>query len=218
MAPDGISVVEVKLDLPNTYYYLFWRPVIQLSRVKDRAARLEAVRGASKELGWEVFAAGYDLGAVRLLFGTTTDNLEDGLSALLENVHYHRLYLVQPNVALPRIVCYIHDRNNPGGQLATARNGKDRTVLPEIHFGIFMGERPWAEKMFGLLTSCSAELVPQSHRRDSLGEIAGMHSSKRGAIAEAYRSGSFSLKDIAEYFSMHFSEVSAVINGSGADY
>lgn len=205
--PEGISVVEISLCLPNTCYYLEWPPVA----ASDRGQRLDALRGICRRLGWRILAAGAGSGG-RLLFTTGSDP-HAGLPELLAGAGAHRLYLVQPETALPRLACHIHhcedvSRNRP--PLATAQD----PGLPPIHYGLFMGERDWARRMLELLTSCAAEPAESACEGGSLSEVAEHCSSTREVVVQAYKSGRFSLKDIAEHFDMHFSEVSAVINAT----
>lgn len=211
MEPDGISVVEISLWLPNACYYLHWMQAAPDS-LPERRGRLSALRGVSRRFGWQVFAAGVDTGGGHLLFETSGDNPEAGFNALLRNAGSHRLYLVQAETALPQIACHIHNRNDAYARRPSAAGHTEG--LPAIHYGLFMGKRAWARRMLELLTSCSGEYAPPAREPCSLGEIADACSSRQEGMIEAYRSGRFSLKDIAEYFNMHFSEVSAVINVS----
>lgn len=212
MEPEGISVTEVRLGLPNTHYYLHWRPAVPPLRPAQCRVRLNAVRAACQGLDWKIFAAGTDNGRLRLVFQTSLDNLESGLAVLLRDAQEHHVCMVQPVAALPFIARYVHESRDTERQVRTARGDTDPAELPDIHYGLFMGERPWAEQMLELLTRCALEAASPPRCVQSLAEIAGSHASSRDAISEAFRSGRFSLKDIAEHFDMHFSEVSAIVN------
>lgn len=194
MQAEGIRVDEIDLNLPGACYYLCWEPPGKpVQTYRDR------MRAVGRDLGWAVYATGTHDDACRLLFGTVENNLDAGLARLLTTRVPHHLYLVHPETALQPAARYIRAQ------------GRMPTSLPEIHHGLFMGERLWAERMLTLLINRSAASI-SSATRHSLEEIAAAHSDRRQAIAAAYRTGGFSLKDIAEHFDMHFSEVSAVIN------
>lgn len=212
MAPEGITVTEIRLGLPNTHYYLDWEPAAPQGDPAARRALLKTVRETCRALDWRVFAAGTGAGRARLVFRTSADNLESGLAALLQSARDYHLHVVQPETALPFIARCVHEEKDtdPGVRGAPCAGGPPQ--LPDVHYGLFMGERRWADGMLDLLTRCALNAAALPHRSRSLAELAGSHASSRDAIADAYRSGRFSLKDIAEYFDMHFSEVSAVIN------
>lgn len=214
MEPEGISVTEIRLGLPNTHYYLHWEPAVPPLRPAECRARLNTVRAACRRLGWKIFAAGTEAGMVRLVFQTSMDNLESGLTGLLRDSREHQVYMVQPVAAMPFIARHVHETRDVDRRIRTARGAAGPTQLPDIHYGLFMGERPWAEKMLDLLTRCAQNTASPPHRFQSLAEIAGSHASTRDAISEAFRSGRFSLKDIAEHFDMHFSEVSTIVNAA----
>jgi len=195
MQAEGIRVDEIDMSLPGACYYLYWEP-----GARAHPTRVESIRGIGRDMGWTVYAAAAGGGACRLLFGTVEANLDAGLARLLPGRLRHRLYLAQPDTALQPAARYIRSPRRPDA------------ALPEIHYGLFMGGRSWAERMLNLLLERSAQSgLPEAAGR-SLAEIAEAHGDRRRAIAEAYRSGGFNLKDIAEHFNMHFSEVSAVIN------
>jgi len=214
MEPEGISVIEITLNLPNTHYYLRWLPAPPPLEAATRRAVAGAARSTAARLGWRIFAAGCDASAARLVFRTTAGNLDRGLDALLAGARNHAIHLVQPAAALPLVAGHVHARTGPDHDAAEAVHGAPERNLPEIHYGLFMGERPWADRMLELMSRCAAGGSAAPGTPASLGDFAGDHSSSRAAIAEAYSSGRFSLKAIAEHFDMHFSEVSAIINGA----
>lgn len=195
MRAEGIRVNEIDLNLPGACYYLCWEPGDENSRA-DR----HKIHAVGRDMGWAVYATGACDDACRVLFGTVESNLDAGLARLLPGRVPHHLYLVQPETALQPAARYLRAR------------GHTPTSLPNIHHGLFMGERVWAEGMLTLLINRSAAASSNTAAGRSLDEIAGAHADRRRAIAEAYRMGGFTLKDIAEHFDMHFSEVSAVIN------
>lgn len=212
MEAQGISVTEIRLGLPNTCYYLSWEPADAPRRPAHRRAFMADVRGICRRLDWKIYAAGDGGGTMRLVFETATGNLETGLAALLRDARQHKVYMVQPVAALPFIARYVHESRDAERQPAPRHATAGSAELPDIHFGLFMGERPWATRMLDLLTRCAMDDADPPHRFRSLAELSGSHSSPRDAITEAYRCGRFSLKDIAEHFDMHFSEVSEIIN------
>lgn len=207
MDATGIDVTEIRLGLPNTHYYLHWTPGAPAQRDAGRGALLHHARGIARRMGWRVFAAGAGTDGARLVFRTSADNLESGLAALLRDAHDYHVYIVQPADALPLIAYHVHQSGPADLAEASER-------VPAVHFRLFMGERPWAERMLALLTRCAGGAASVPARPESLAELAGAHASTRDAIADAYRSGRYSLKDIADHFGMHFSEVSAVINAA----
>jgi len=213
METRGISVAEIRLGLPNTHYCLYWDPQSPPLRPAERRAFRAATRETAYRLDWQVLAAGIDAeGVGRLVFKTADDNLEQGLSVLLRDARDYRIYMVQPVAVLPLATRCIHETRH-GNEAGSSTPGITALAEPpEIHYRLFMGERPWAERMLELLTRC-ARGEPDSPRvAASLADLAASHDSTRDAIADAYRSGRFSLKDIAEHFDMHFSDVSAVLN------
>ena len=212
MEPQGISVTEIRLGLPNTCYYLEWKPAAPIRDAADRRALLKAVRARGRSLDWTIYAAGRQGTAARLVFRTSADNLDSGLAVLLGSARDYRLYMVEPAAALPLVACHVHEAKNAPRATARTAGADTSTTLPDIHFGLFMGERSWAERMLDLLTRCAQDAAADPYRNKSLSELAETHANPREAIADAYRSGHFSLKDIAEHFGMHFSEVSAIIN------
>lgn len=214
MSPDGIHLVEIKLNLPDTLYYLHWEPWTPRERLDEQRALLHDARAAGRRMHWKILAAGVDSDAVRLLFETTVDNLDAGLAVLLESTRRHRLYLVQPETALSPAAAYIDDHNAARLRTTGASAGGGAAALPDVHYGLFMGERGWARRMVDLLTSRSTGSPDSPRRTPSLAEIRRRHDRSTDAIVDAYRSGRFSLKDIAGHFGMHFSEVSAVVNAA----
>lgn len=207
MDATGISVTEIRLGLPNTHYYLHWDPGAAVRGNAGRRALLRNARGIARRMDWRVFAAGAGPGGARLVFRTSADNLETGLAALLRDAHDYHVHIVQPADALPLIAYHVHRSGAADTDGASAR-------MPAVHYRLFMGERPWAERMLELLTRCAGGAACGPARPASLTELARAHASTRDAIAQAYRCGRFSLKEIADHFGMHFSEVSAVINES----
>lgn len=217
MEPQGISVTEIRLGLPNTHYFLCWEPACPPQHPIDRRALLRRIRDTSRRQGWSVYAAGCDDGVARLVFSTSTDNLESGLAGVLHDARRWRVYMVQPRAVLPLIARHVRETNAAARSAGRVITDDWPTALPQVHYGMFMGERAWAERMLDLLTRGSQAAAPHPRRFESLGELAGRYASRRDAITEAYRSGRFSLKDIAEHFDMHFSEVSAVVNASAPE-
>lgn len=195
MQAEGIRVDEIDLNLPGACYYLCWKPA-EKARQTDR----DNMRAVGRDMGWAVYATSAGDDAHRLLFGTVENNLDAGLARLMPAPVPHHLYLVHPETALQPAARYIRAQ------------GRAPASLPNIHHGLFMGERMWAEQLLTLLINRSTASLSNAAAGRSLAEIAKAHADRRQAIAEAYRTAGFSLKDIAEHFDMHFSEVSAVIN------
>jgi len=214
MEPHGISVTEIRLGLPDTHYYLQWEAAAAPPRPSGRRAVMAAARGAGRSLGWTIVAAGGDAATARLVFRTAADNLEYGLDALLRDARAYRIYLIEPVAALPRVARHVQGCavNAPTRRPNSASPIGESKGLPEIHYGLFMGEQAWAEHMLDLLIRCSRAEPAGARGALSLSELAATHANRSAAITDAYRSGSFSLGEIAEHFDMHFSEVSAILN------
>lgn len=206
MEPKGISVTEIRLGLPNTHYYLHWTHKAAPINATQRRAHLADVRAACRRLEWKIYAAAFRNNATQLVFQTSADNLDRGLDGLLRDVRDYQLYMLDPEHALPFIARHVHE---PG---PNPRSAAGPSELPDIHLGIFMGDRSWAERMLDVLTRCALGADDEPERVPPLNELARSHPDTRDAITRAYRSGRFSLKDIADHFDLHFSEVSAVIN------
>lgn len=204
MEPEGINVVEIDLNLPDTFYYLSWTP--------DGAGNpvcLEAVRSTGITLDWKIRACAREAITAKfhLLFNTTTGNLDRGLSLLLDRARRYRVHLVQPKAA-DRIAARIAEIQGSNDHLSAG------VELPEIHYNLFIGERQWADKVLFQLTRNAHGISDSATPRRSLMEICRGAATRYEAVSRAYRSGGFTLKDIAEHFDMHFSEVSTIVNGS----
>jgi hypothetical protein len=212
MEAQGISVTEIRLGLPNTYYYLCWRPWQPPERPAARRAMLGQVRDVCRNLGWKVYAARVGVDTACLVFQTTADNLEHGIARLLRGSGAHQLYMVDPVDALPFIARIVHESKDADRPCAPWDASGHTEDWPDVHFGLFMGGYQWAARMLELLTRCATDEDPGTPCPATLSELARAHASRHDAIAEAYRSGRFSLKDIADHFEMHFSEISAIVN------
>ena len=80
---------------------------------------------------------------------------------------------------------------------------------------IFLGTEQFVEEMQSLVDG-EKELseVPSSQRRPmpkELAEYAPLSQDRNTAIFEAYKSGGYTLKEIGEYFGIHYSSVSGII-------
>lgn len=201
MKVEGIRVVEINLNRAGTVYCLCWTPPGAVNALERLHGIRDAARCVVRRLGWHLRADGAsaEVGEVRLLFETAESNLDRGLPHLLRAGDHHRLCLVQPGRAMRQAAGYVKG---------------ERADPPETHCGLFMGERSWAESMLETLSREAPAAVAHHRRAASLAEIAGRWPDTPRAVVEAYRCNAFSLKDIAEYFDMHFSEVSAIINAS----
>lgn len=209
MEPQGIRVVEINLNLANAFYYLHWTPE-SVENVESLRRQLQVAHTTGRKFNWKTLAhhACVDTSEIHWLFKTTSDNLDRGLASFLEPATQHGPYLLQPSDTVRRVAQHIRRQsdNSPG-----ATGGANRE-LPEVHYGLFMGSRTWAENMLDTLSRDDPTPAPHLPHRHSLTEISKDCPTKHDAVAEAYRTREFSLKDIAEYFDMHFSEVSAIIN------
>ena len=80
---------------------------------------------------------------------------------------------------------------------------------------IYLGSEQFVEKMQSLVDG-DKELseIPSSQRRPTPKSLAGYESSnsdRNTAIIKAYKSGGYTLKDIGDYFGLHYSSVSGII-------
>lgn len=213
MTPDGIRVVEIDLALTGACYYLHWMFVGIEDSPTSRHTLLRTIHSTTDRLGWKVFAAGCNSCIVHLLFQTGEGDVNGGLVELLQNSRSHRLYLIQPETAFAPLVRHIQEQNDAGPYADPDREKE----LPKIHYGMFIGDGDWAEETLALLTQRAMAPSTENGDHKALHEIARKNIHRHKAILEAYRSGHYNLKDIAEHFGMHFSEVSAVINASATD-
>lgn len=177
MQPDGIRVVEINLNLPDAFYYLRWMPKDSSGGGARRRA-LEAARAIGGELGWRIPAAGVRSrgGDVHLLLRTAGDILDRGLSRLLQSAARHRIHLVQPGPTAKQVRRHI------------LGPGAGATGLPEIHYGLFMGERNWAESVLHAL-SRQAATRPHGIGSSLFGGLTPGSAGGRDAAVDAYHAG-----------------------------
>ena len=80
---------------------------------------------------------------------------------------------------------------------------------------VYLGGEQFVEKMHSLIDgSKGLSEVPSSQRKPKPKELAYYKTSyqdRNSAIASAYRSGGYTMKEIGEYFGVHYSTVSGII-------
>jgi REP-associated tyrosine transposase len=94
--------------------------------------------------------------------------------------------------------------------------GKNQPSLWEqLRNQVFLGDEQFVTSMQGLIDG-DKELseIPVSHRRalpKELSYYANKYKTRNEAIVSAYASGGYSLKDVEDYFELHYSTVSGII-------
>lgn len=83
---------------------------------------------------------------------------------------------------------------------------------------VYLGDDAFVEKMMGYIDN-QKELseIPLSQRRPLVKPLATyekLSSSRDEAIVKAYESGGFSMKEIGDYFGLHYSRVSRIVRGA----
>jgi len=94
--------------------------------------------------------------------------------------------------------------------------GKDQTSpWDKLKNQIFLGDEKFAESMLNQIdTDKSLTEIPMSQRKaipKTLSYYAEKYAKRNEAIVYAYASGSYSLKEIGEYFDLHYSTISGII-------
>jgi len=87
------------------------------------------------------------------------------------------------------------------------------SIWEGLHGQVFLGSEDFAQRMRGRRPDGDLREVPRAQRRPmgvSLSSYAA-RSDRRRAMAEAYLSGYYTMKDIAEYFRVHYSTVSRAV-------
>jgi len=98
---------------------------------------------------------------------------------------------------------------------AFVQQGKGVLVWDKLSNQIFLGSDDFVQSHLALLNE-NDELsdIPKKQRRDKVQSLEEfrMHADTRNeAIVAAYRSGSYTLKDIGSYFDLHYSRVSKIV-------
>ncbi len=90
------------------------------------------------------------------------------------------------------------------------------TIWMQLRYGLFLGDQEFANRIIGRLldaaAACNKERYPD--RQLPLAYYRYRYSDT-DAIRLAYASGDYTLKQIAEYFNLHYSAVSQVLNSGG---
>ena len=81
---------------------------------------------------------------------------------------------------------------------------------------IYLGDEAFVDQMKSQIEPDRDDLeIPKTQRRRctmDLTEIAEVHKDRKAAMRAAYQSGSYTLRQIAEHFGVHYSTVSRAIN------
>lgn len=94
--------------------------------------------------------------------------------------------------------------------------GKGVNPWESITNQVFLGNDDFVEVHLALLKEQSSDLseIPKKQRRNkalSLAEYAQSHTNRDDAIRAAYLSGGYTLKEVGEYFKLHYSRVSRIM-------
>ncbi|GLR11223.1 transposase [Chitinimonas prasina] len=90
----------------------------------------------------------------------------------------------------------------------------------ELRGQVFLGSDAFLDQMqvrLSQLASAASSLreIPRAQRRPvgkPLGWYAGQYPERNTAIVEAYRSGGYTLQEVAEYFGLHYASVSRIVS------
>jgi REP element-mobilizing transposase RayT len=88
------------------------------------------------------------------------------------------------------------------------------SLWSDLNAQVFLGDETFVERMQALLPDTDLREVPRLQRRvpaRALSDYAQSAHSDREAMAKAYRTGAYTLKQIADYFGVHYSTVSRAV-------
>lgn len=98
---------------------------------------------------------------------------------------------------------------------AFVQKGKDVSVWDKLSNQIFLGDDDFVQSHLALINETDKlSDIPKKQLRSkvqSLTEYEQQAGTRNEAIAAAYRSGSYTLKDIGSYFGLHYSRVSKIV-------
>lgn len=102
-----------------------------------------------------------------------------------------------------------------GYQLFVQMGKEQASPWSEIKNQVFLGSKEYVEKLHARI-DCDKDLseIPSSQRRPmplKLSEYERTSSSRNAAIVSSYKGGGYSLKEIGEYFNLHYSRVSKIV-------
>ena len=97
-------------------------------------------------------------------------------------------------------------------------DGIGKTIWGELRHQVYLGDDAFVERHLKLAPNLASDLseVPLKQRRSSplaLKEYVEKASSSDEAIIKAYSSGGYTLKQIGDYFALHYSRVSRIVKG-----
>lgn len=95
------------------------------------------------------------------------------------------------------------------------QNDADRSIWDNLQHQVFLGDDAFVEQQQSRQNELTGDLheIPYKQRRPPLAlkEYQQQSKSRNEAIVKAYKSGSYTLKQIGDYFELHYSRVSRII-------
>ncbi|HKJ53037.1 MAG TPA: hypothetical protein VKB27_16205 [Gammaproteobacteria bacterium] len=95
---------------------------------------------------------------------------------------------------------------------------KRSSTWEDLKHQIYLGDDRFVERVISLIdANRDVSEVPSSQARPrprQLSEYSSMEKDRNRAIARAYESGGYTLKEIASYFELHYSTVSVIVKNS----
>jgi len=91
-------------------------------------------------------------------------------------------------------------------------NPPDEAILKNIKKQIFLGDEDYISKLQKYVSKDKdLREIPRIQRAKPLNEFVKSSGSKENAIAKAYLSGDYTLQQLADYFSLHYSTISRIV-------
>lgn len=206
MLVEGLRVEEISINLAHANYYVTWNIELENLDVSTKSALQKSIRNCCLNFDWELHCASVQQNHIRLLLKTPKANLEQGLCRLMPTICHHRIYIVEPGSVLSDLKKYLFSDSLD----SNSSWENNMACLPfELHFGFLIGSQDWASQTLETLSNPKSVSIDQDL---SLKDIVIKEKNIHQAIVTAHETGKFKLKEIADYFDMHFSDVSAVVN------
>jgi REP element-mobilizing transposase RayT len=94
--------------------------------------------------------------------------------------------------------------------------GKGITPWGKISNQVFLGDEEFVKKHLKLITKNEGDLceIPKKQKRNkamSLTEYASQSTNRNAVIIAAYQSGGYTLKEVGDFFNLHYSRVSKIV-------
>jgi REP element-mobilizing transposase RayT len=94
----------------------------------------------------------------------------------------------------------------------SANNPPDDVILKSIKKQIFLGDEDFISELQKYISKDKdLREIPKIQRAKPISEFVNSSDSKEKAIANAYLSGDYTLQQIADYFSLHYSTISRIV-------